>query len=153
VDLQYKMNKHIMLKNIKNKKLSGFTLIELLIVIAIIGILASIVLVRLSTVRTRAKDADFKSLASSLNSAIMMCCNSGGTIQTNISGAVCSPAFAGQNYPGPKKLGNIDVSTGSNSNCNGAQNYQVTITPGTDNHGNCNNIVINQTGIIAYNGC
>jgi len=60
------------MKNIKK----GFTLIELLIVIAIIGILASIVLVSLSSAREKAKISSFKSQIHSMQAAAVLACDS-----------------------------------------------------------------------------
>jgi prepilin-type N-terminal cleavage/methylation domain-containing protein len=66
------------MKNVKQ----GFTLIELLIVIAIIGILASIVLVSLSSAREKAKSSAFKAATHSLQSAAIMSCDSNATLNS-----------------------------------------------------------------------
>lgn len=74
-----------------NKK--GFTLIELLIIVAIIGLLASIILVAWGiSAQNKAAIASYKTSMDSVRAAAEMCTGAGGTAIPGVTnGPICNP--------------------------------------------------------------
>jgi len=114
-----------------------------LIVIAIIGILASIVLVSLSSAREKAKVATFKATVHSLQTKAIEVCDTGAINYTDGTGSFGT-------IPAAINAAGI-VDNGQNCGPNGSDAFNASIpsgqltTPCT--------AVIEQTGITSYAGC
>jgi prepilin-type N-terminal cleavage/methylation domain-containing protein len=132
-----------MVKKTKRKYNKGFTLIELLIVIAIIGILASVVLVSLSSARDKARIANFKSQIASMQAAAIIACDGDVAAITDISGLIAVPADSGIT---------VADTVADNDNCglDGNGTFDITVTAGLPSA--CTAATFTQAGVI-FTGC
>lgn len=76
---------------------SGFTLVELLVVVAILGILTSVVLVSLGTANTRGKDGAIQANLDSLRTQAQLYYNENGSYSLNGTGIPASSSCTAAN--------------------------------------------------------
>lgn len=139
-------------KKIKFQKMSkrffgtGFTLIEIMVAIGIVGILAAVVLVSMTSYRAKARSAKALAQLSSAVPGMVSCWGNSGTVNAPSSGGnICSLAASYGQWP--QTAGDLSSYSYAGS-VSSKTSWYVMLTSGTDDRRICCNSTMNNCKLL-----